>query len=207
MPLTRAEVVEAALALLNEVGLEGLTMRRLAKRLSVHHGGLYWHFPDKRALLGAMADRVLTGVAEIDVAAAPLDRLAEIARRTRAALLAHRDGARLVAGTYVREDNTLAAADIGVRALLDLGADPTEATLATFTIQEYVIGHTIEEQDRDRLDDDADSEQPAIDAARYPELASAVAGLPVAARGQDGFDYGLGLLLEGLRVRHVRRGR
>ena len=44
-------VIRAALDLLNEVGVDGLTTRKLAERLGVQQPALYWHFRNKRALL------------------------------------------------------------------------------------------------------------------------------------------------------------
>ncbi|WP_143673537.1 TetR family transcriptional regulator, partial [Streptomyces griseiscabiei] len=42
--LDKAQVAEAALRLLNEVGLEGLSLRLIAKELDVQAPALYWHF-------------------------------------------------------------------------------------------------------------------------------------------------------------------
>ena len=44
MQLHKRDVVEAAAALLDEYGIADLTMRRLARELSVSPGALYWHF-------------------------------------------------------------------------------------------------------------------------------------------------------------------
>src|SRR5260370_28603336 len=57
-------IVQAALTLLDEVGLEGLTMRRLATALKIQAPSLYWHFPNKQALLDGMADAIF-GVASL----------------------------------------------------------------------------------------------------------------------------------------------
>ena len=60
--LTRERLVEAALALVNEEGLEGLSMRALADRLDVKAASLYWHVRDRRELLDLLADSILDGV-------------------------------------------------------------------------------------------------------------------------------------------------
>ena len=59
MRLSREQVLSTALELLDEVGLDHLTMRRLATALSVQNGATYWHFRSKQALLEAMADTLL----------------------------------------------------------------------------------------------------------------------------------------------------
>ncbi|MDF2848837.1 MAG: TetR family transcriptional regulator, partial [Oerskovia sp.] len=57
--LDRERVVRAALALLDEVGLDGLTLRRLAQDLGVKAPALYWHFASKADLLHEMAATML----------------------------------------------------------------------------------------------------------------------------------------------------
>ncbi|MEU9890776.1 TetR family transcriptional regulator [Sphaerisporangium sp. NPDC051011] len=60
--LTRESVVERALALANEDGVEALTIRRLAGRLGVTPMALYWHFKNKDELVWALAEHLLAGV-------------------------------------------------------------------------------------------------------------------------------------------------
>jgi TetR/AcrR family tetracycline transcriptional repressor len=62
MTLTRDAVVDAAVELLGEVGLEGLSLRRLARELGVSAPTLYWHVADKRTLLDHVAQQVHRGV-------------------------------------------------------------------------------------------------------------------------------------------------
>src|SRR6202167_5802542 len=59
MKVNREIVVAAGLKLLNEVGLEQLTLRRLAKELKIQAPTLYWHFQSKQELIDAMATLVL----------------------------------------------------------------------------------------------------------------------------------------------------
>jgi AcrR family transcriptional regulator len=65
--LDRDQIVEAALGLMDEHGIEWLTMRRLAGALGVSAPTLYWHLPDKDALHDACVDRALREI-EIPVA-------------------------------------------------------------------------------------------------------------------------------------------
>lgn len=61
--LNREAVIQAALAMLDEVGVDGLSMRALADRLGVKAASLYWHLRDKDQLLELVAEAVLDGVA------------------------------------------------------------------------------------------------------------------------------------------------
>ncbi|MFI5282236.1 MAG: TetR family transcriptional regulator [Candidatus Dormibacterales bacterium] len=60
--LTRDRLVASALELINEEGLEGLSMRALADRLEVKAASLYWHVRDRRELLELLAESILEGV-------------------------------------------------------------------------------------------------------------------------------------------------
>ena len=54
--ITKDQIVQEALALLDETSLSGLTMRVLADRLGIRAASLYWHFPNKAALESAMSE-------------------------------------------------------------------------------------------------------------------------------------------------------
>ncbi|MET8162200.1 TetR family transcriptional regulator [Sphaerisporangium sp. NPDC005289] len=60
--LTRETVVEQALALADQEGVDAVTIRRLASLLAVTPMALYWHFKNKEELMAALAEHVLSGV-------------------------------------------------------------------------------------------------------------------------------------------------
>jgi len=60
--LSRARLVSEALGLVQEEGLEALSMRRLADRLKVKAASLYWHVRDRRELVELLADSILATV-------------------------------------------------------------------------------------------------------------------------------------------------
>jgi AcrR family transcriptional regulator len=74
--VTRAEILDAALALLDEGGGQGLSMRALATRMNLTAMSLYHHVEDRAGLLRAMSDRVVGGV--LEGAGAPADPVAEV---------------------------------------------------------------------------------------------------------------------------------
>ncbi len=69
-PLTRDRVLAAAVALTDAQGMQALTMRRLAADLNVEAMALYYHLPDKEAVLDGVAESV---IAEIATAVGRLD--------------------------------------------------------------------------------------------------------------------------------------
>ena len=99
--LSRETVIRAALDLLNEVGVDGLSTRRLAERAWAA-APLYWHFKNKRELLDALSRQMLV---ERHTRGIPQPGehwrafLHDNAMSFRRGLLAYRDGARIHAGT------------------------------------------------------------------------------------------------------------
>lgn len=188
-----------ALTVLDAEGLDALTMRRLATALDVQVGTLYGYFADKPALLTAMAESMLHGCADPWPAGADWQaQLTELARRMRLALLRHRDGARVYAGTRTTGPNTLSFADTVVGVLTTAGFTPADAIQAAFTVIRFVIGHTLEEQaDEDRLATDIKSLHKALSTGDYPHLTPA-AHLITSADPETYFEFGLRTLVSGL---------
>jgi AcrR family transcriptional regulator len=88
VPLSRERIVAAALALVEERGLQGFTFRRLGEALGCEAMSVYHYFPDKRHLLDAMVEHALAGVREPAAQLLPVERLRFVGREYRA--MAHR---------------------------------------------------------------------------------------------------------------------
>lgn len=205
MALERRTIVAAALKLLDRDGLERLTMRRLADELGVQAPSIYWHFAGKSALLDEMADALLHDVARDPLGATDHRvMLRHFASQLRAALLAHRDGALVFAGTFVVRDNVLRLADAMIGGLAQAGFDARTAARTCFSLLYYVLGFVIEEQAlarRSRFD--ANALPARLDGAVYP---AARAALPhLADDSADArFDFGVDLIVAGLGTPPVR---
>lgn len=200
MLLRKANVVEGALAVLDDEGLDGLTMRRLGAALGVQAGALYRHFPSKEALLDAMAERLVAGLAE-PALDGPWDaQLTALAHRFRAALLAHRDGARLFAGTFVSAPHSNALGATAIALLSSVGIPLERAGWIAFATMYYVLGHTIEEQEQRLLAARGDPWEARVRRAppEDPGFARALDAV-VSADPAERFAYGLELMLDGVR--------
>ena len=204
MRLSREQVLAAALGLLDEVGLEHLTMRRLAAALGVQNGATYWHFASKQALLETMADTLLTGLTAGIAAESPWDeRITKLAHRLRRALLSRRDGARLFSAVFFPLPNALAYGEAMIATLRESGLPSRDASWAADTLTYYVVGHTIEEQLAAALPGsghDATARLAgAVDPQRHPHMYAALAHVPAPQR-QEHFAYGLHLIVNGIRA-------
>jgi TetR/AcrR family tetracycline transcriptional repressor len=203
VPLHRADVLGAAMALLDAEGLEGLTMRRLARKLDVQAGALYWHFADKQALLDAMAENMLAVVDNSEQPEKPWrQRVTDLAQQVRAAMLAHRDGARLLTGTYVAQPHTMRTGNTLMRALLDAGMSQEQAGTTVFALVYYIFGYTIEEQSRAELRSTGQwaNRLDELDDQQYPDIARAARALDTGDPDAR-FQHGLEIFLDGVQSR------
>lgn len=81
----REALVEEALSLIEEEGVERLTLRAVARRVGVTHAAPYRHFADKTAMIGGVAEkgfRLLTDhlTRTLDAAPSPVARLQALGR-------------------------------------------------------------------------------------------------------------------------------
>jgi len=146
----REPVVRAALKLLDEVGLDGLTLRGVAAELGLRAPTLYWRFKNKQDLVDEMATQLLLdlrGGAGAEGRPATWPELARsFARGLRAALLKHRDGARMVAGTRLRDPAAFRSMEAALTVFAAAGVAPAEAAVFLKTVNDFVVGFTIEQQ-------------------------------------------------------------
>ncbi|BCJ37452.1 putative transcriptional regulator, TetR family (tetracyclin resistance) [Actinocatenispora thailandica] len=204
--LDRAAIAAAGLRLLDEAGLDGLTMRAVAAALDVQAPALYWHIRNKQELLDAMAERLFVAVADgVRAPAEGVDWMqwsADVVRRLRRELLRHRDGARVLAGTDVSHPAVHGVIELTLHTLTAAGFGTRQAARAFPTLLHYTIGFTIEEQARVG---EAYPENPyiperiaqSIDATRFP-LTAATIGDMFDPDTDAAFDEGLQLILTGM---------
>lgn len=149
---SKTDVVDAALALLDRVGLPDLSMRRLADELGVQPSALYWHVENKQELLAAVSARILAPVGA-DGETGATRQLGEAARvlgeRLHDRLLAHRDGAEVVSSSLalglVQSPLHLVLAE----RYPDAGHAPQVVADA---VTHFVVGYTFHEQQRTAAD-------------------------------------------------------
>jgi TetR/AcrR family transcriptional regulator, tetracycline repressor protein len=143
----RGQVIQDALDILDEEGLDGLTMRVLAKKLKIKAPSLYWHFANKQELVDALADALMEPVArELDLQADWQRVFTNLAHEIRHALLARRDGGRVFAGTYPPLGNILRVGEALMSCLRRAGGSPKFAAWGAFSASYFITGFVMEEQ-------------------------------------------------------------
>lgn len=196
--LTREKIAARALELLEEVGLDGLSMRRLAAGLDVQSPALYWHFRDKRQLLDHMADAIVRS-AGMGPPRENESWQAWLARRGHAyreALLGHRDGARIVSTAHSLSPETVARFDEELAAMTALGFTPALALRTVTIVNQYVTGYVLQEQAARPAGSAAKALAPRPDRADPSTVVSAVhesGGV----LGEGAFEHGLQVVIRG----------
>lgn len=209
MPLSRDEVLQGALRLLDDEGLEALTMRRLADALDVQAGAIYWHFANKQELYDAMIEEILAGLLEPPPSGRWDVQLAELTRRIAGALGGRRDGAVLMTKALRPGPSSLALSERMLAVARDAGFGKTASISATSVLGYYVLGYVTDMQATQAakargLRAILRSFAKTIDPARYPQLAGfgsdAMEMMTTERRFRERFEFGLEIILDGLRA-------
>jgi AcrR family transcriptional regulator len=183
--LTRDQVVESALAILDEEGYDALSMRHLAHRLGAAAPTLYWHVRSRDELLDLVADavagEVLAGIGEPDGWRSWMTALAQALRDV---LARHAGVAPIVGMRPLAGANAMVAMERLLRALRADGFTEEGAVLAATTLTGWASGFAVFEA-RDR---------------------AGVAAPPGVPDADARFAYGLAVLLDGIQADRNRRG-
>ncbi|HEY3339219.1 MAG TPA: TetR/AcrR family transcriptional regulator C-terminal domain-containing protein [Propionicimonas sp.] len=142
--LSTAQIVAAAMELIDETGLEGHTMRALGTKLGVDASTIYYHVPNKSALYSLIVDEVMSGLdlSGDDPTCSIEDRLVSAAWEYRRALLAHPRALPLVAVRSMRSRTQLQGIEILLGILFEAGLTPVEAMVGIDVIGQLIMGMT-----------------------------------------------------------------
>jgi AcrR family transcriptional regulator len=209
-PLSSARVLQAAVALADEAGLDGFSMRGLAQELGVVPMALYKHVANKEELLDGMVDIVFS---EIELPSGDLDWKSTMRRRaisTREALKRHSWAIGMM------ESRHPGPANLGdhnaVMGCLRKAGFTFKTAIHAYSVQDaYIYGFALQERDTgfetpDSAGEAAQRRAQTIGALEdYPYLVEIATKLPES--GYDNgveFAWGLDLILDGLdRLRHA----
>lgn len=210
MALTREAVVRAAVELLDEQGLDRVTLRALGDRLGVAAPTLYWHVRNKQHLLDLVAEAIVrAGTTGLRTEPAPgepwWEWVAERARAVRSAMLLHRDGARVVAGNRPTPDSA-AHIDRMLSVLVDAGLSPAAALRFWMALSAYISGDALETQSDSAREPVPEEQVTALrEAFTSPDRPTLAAAMQDVGTDEERFEEGLSLMIAGLRARVAAR--
>ena len=201
VPLSRERILNAALALADEGGVEAVSMRKVGQVLGVEAMSLYKHVADKEAILDGIADLVM---GEVEVPTPDLDWRLSVRR---SAISAHEAIRRHPWAGMVLESRLnpgparLRYLEAVVGVLRGAGFDTATVARAFMAIDSHTYGFTMQELampfDAASAPDVAGEMAARVFADGYPNLA-AMAELAMSGAQLLDFEFGLDLLLDGL---------
>jgi TetR/AcrR family tetracycline transcriptional repressor len=216
----RAEIVGAAMMLLENGGLDRLSLRGLEREIGMNAPGLYWYIESRQELIDLLATAILDEATSDLAAPAPgqgwEEWLTDFALRMRGALLAHRDGARVVAGAFLFRTNSITGfLELALQTLEAEGFARDYAMLGADTVMRYTLGIALDDQEsptrlpavRKKMLEQAMAKGAPIDAERWPRVADVMSRWFQAVKDTRGsgdhvgmhFRHGLELVIAGIR--------
>lgn len=198
-PLSRAVIVEAAIAIADAEGIGKLSMRHLAHSLGYEVMSLYNHVANKDELISLMVDTVAAEIPEPSEAD-PMAAIRALATSTQSTFLRHpwvpdQWLRRLPGPERIRTMETL------LRLLAESGLDPHLAHLGFHAVNNHVLGHTLQALEMAvGLEDPEATMQEFMGRLSDTAHPHTIAHVQQHVDGEDGnsFDLVLDLILDGL---------
>jgi AcrR family transcriptional regulator len=200
-PLTRERIVTTALAIVDAEGEKALSMRRLGTELGVDPMAVYYHVPNKDALLDAIVEAVMSEIdLDVDDLNTPTEeRVIGAARAYRDAMLAHANALPIVLSRGPRTPAAMRPVELLVGILRDAGLPPNQAMAGMNAIAATVRGTVAmvaDEPDAQPSAEDLEALAETFPAEEFPYLREA-AMCDTDFLGVD-FDFGIRALARGL---------
>jgi len=209
--LSKAAVVDRALALSDTEGLDALTIRRLATELGVTPMALYWHFRSKEELLAGLVDRVWAEIdTDVDQAADWPQQLRGLLESLLRVLREHPSAsALLLTGEKLNSDAALRATETTLGLLRRAGFDPRRAaeiarsglwTALMLVMSEPGFGPGLTEADRAELQRRNRVRLALLPPDRYPHVVEAAEPLTACDDPDLHYQFGVDLFIAGVQA-------
>jgi AcrR family transcriptional regulator len=201
--LSRDEIADAALALVDREGVDALSMRRLAKELGVGTMTLYGYFRGKAELLDHAIDRAARGY-DLSPGEGPWrDQLRDLVRTMWQSLAEHPGAVQVRAGRPILTPGALRAGEAGMAILTGAGFKPSDAAAAWRLLFTYVFGYAAfsSNEPTDEQKEEWRRQFKALPPGDYPHLSATADEVVEWMAGRKAFEQGLELILDGLEAR------
>ncbi|MBM7567519.1 TetR/AcrR family transcriptional regulator C-terminal domain-containing protein [Paenibacillus sacheonensis] len=207
-PLSRARIIQSAIRQLNEHGLKDLSMRKVADDLGVQPASLYYHVKGKEQLLQLLTDKISSEMARPDPSLPWRTQLLQWAEQFRAVLGTCRDASELFNATIGLGYNRLTQIENLYGMLADAGFEDKLIPWIASILKSYVLGFAAEEArfasfagdsavTSEELSQEYARIYDGLPAEKFPNLIR-LAPFTTSTDWQQEFDFGLGVLLDGL---------
>jgi len=201
--LSEEQIVDAALAIIRESGVEALSMRSLSRQLSVSPMAAYYYVRDKQGLLDLVAKRALSEVQIPDASVGPwYVRLQLLVDQVEAGLRHNQGIAEVLLGRIMFSQRSVMNAIMEV--LAEAGFEGPNVVKAYALIHTYLFGRyrvAIEHHDLEPSQIEEDGGAPGHD-----DTVQRMAPFTANLTGRDYYSFGIETLIYGLRSQLRRQG-
>lgn len=197
-PLERGQIVAAALRIVNGYGLQALSMRRLGAELGMDPMAVYYHLPNKQALLDAIVEAVMGAIdlTADNPARPPQERILTAARVYRDVLLAHVNALPILLAHGPVTPVAMRPVELLTGILRDAGLPPAQALMGMNVIAAAVRGAVGMGPAHEPSEKEFKDLWRAFPAAEFPHLAEGLAASRESF--EQIFDFGIRALIRGL---------
>jgi AcrR family transcriptional regulator len=201
--LTRQGIIDVALTILRDEGLNKVTMRRIAEALDTGAASLYVYVRNTADLHAQILDALLAPVTQASLSEGTWrDRVKQVLTRYMLVLYEYPEIARMTLTTHLSGPNYLALLEHILALLQEGGMPDREAAWAVDLLLLYATANAAEHSTRESSAQAADEDAVFVavitsaDASRYPHVARLGDEL-FSGSGLERFQWGIDVLLAG----------
>ncbi|HWL65581.1 MAG TPA: TetR/AcrR family transcriptional regulator C-terminal domain-containing protein [Actinomycetota bacterium] len=202
-PLTRDRILDAALVLVDEYGMDGLSMRRLGAALGVEAMSIYNHVASKHELLNGVVEKVLNEVEIPEPGGDWTQRIKEMARSYRKVAQAHPNVMPLMAMRPFANLPTLPLVEEVFATLANANIAPEDSLAALRAVASYAVGFTTSEVAGFVDDPAAYVANPSFDIESLSSFPHLLEMVPLMSDidNDSHFEFGLDVCLQGIKAK------
>lgn len=145
MAISKENIVQASIEILNRDGIENLSMRTLAKELDIKAASLYWHISSKQNLYGLIAEELCSKIENPCSLDDPMNYILDLNMQFRRVLLEVRDSISIFTDSLPNTPNRLKIIKDILYCLSKLGVKEENCVTAANMINNYVLSFTADE--------------------------------------------------------------
>ena len=202
--LTRQGIIDVALAILRDEGLNKVTMRRIAEALDTGPASLYVYVRNTADLHAQILDALLTAITEsFPIGGTWRDRVKQVLMHYVLVLFEYPEIARMTLTTHPSGPNYLALVEHILALLKEGGIPDRDAAWLVDLLLLYATSNAAEHSTRQSSSQAADEDSAlaaviaTADASMYPNIARLGDEL-LSGKGLDRFQWGIDVLLAGV---------
>lgn len=145
MSITKDKIIEAAIVILDKDGLDGLSMRAIAKALDVKAASLYYHVHNKTELMGLIADYICKDVDVESSAESPKQKIIEFSNAFRASLSRVQDATEIFHKSIPNTPNRVKLIQEILNSLKEMGVPEQNLLTAGNLLNNYILSFVADE--------------------------------------------------------------